>query len=266
MPMEAGKQLFDFITHSPNNFHYLKACERMGDICVALGKFADAQKYYALLGNSAAWPSDYKIRAQVALGRSFLAQDNAVAADKAFDDALNNDASGELGGRPSRWPPASARQDAAWAVLCTGKTDAGPPQSGARSWRRTDEEAHRDQRAWHYNAQGTALRKADKPKEAIIAFLHVHLEYASQPDLDAEVRGRQPSKSFFHQTHFLFTHEQARCGPSSTINTATAAGPSWRWQVNHGSKPLGLARQFARKRGLRAQVFLFFFHRWHWWP
>ena len=40
--------------------------------------------------------------------------------------------------------------------------------------------------AMAYNAQGTALRKAGKPKEAIRAFLHVHLLYGMQPDLDAE--------------------------------------------------------------------------------
>ena len=44
--------MFAFITNSPNSFHYLKACELMGDICVTLGKFADAQKYYAKLSQA----------------------------------------------------------------------------------------------------------------------------------------------------------------------------------------------------------------------
>ena len=37
-----------------------------------------------------------------------------------------------------------------------------------------------------YNARGTALRKAGKPKDAIRAFLHVHLYHSTLPDLDAE--------------------------------------------------------------------------------
>ena len=40
-PVEAGKLMFAFIKNSPNSFHYLKACELMGDICVTLGKFTE---------------------------------------------------------------------------------------------------------------------------------------------------------------------------------------------------------------------------------
>ena len=60
---QAGAQMAAFIANSPNNFHYFKACELMGDLCVELGRFADAQKYYAKL-SEAPW-ADFKIRAQV---------------------------------------------------------------------------------------------------------------------------------------------------------------------------------------------------------
>ena len=177
-PIDAGKQMYAFITNSPNSFHYLKACELMGDICVTLGKFADAQKYYAKLGQ-APWP-DYKIRAQVALGRSYLAQDNAAAADKAFDDALNNDAPGEL----AEAQRTAARIGKARCMVLAGKTDLAL-RSLNEILDRTDEK-HAEINAMAYNALGTALRKAGKPKEAILAFLHVHLVYSTQPDLDAE--------------------------------------------------------------------------------
>ena len=150
----------------------------MGDICVTLGKFADAQKYYAKLGQ-APWP-DYKIRAQVALGRSYLAQDNAAAADKAFDDALMNDAPGDL----AEAQRTAARIGKARCMVLTGKTD-----QALRSLNEIldrAEEKHPEINAMAYNALGTALRKAGKPKEAILAFLHVHLVYSTQPDLDAE--------------------------------------------------------------------------------
>src|SRR5271166_4937679 len=65
---EAGKQMDEFISKYTNSFHNFKACELLGDIFVTLGRFADAEKYYSML-NQAPWP-DYKIRAQVALGRS----------------------------------------------------------------------------------------------------------------------------------------------------------------------------------------------------
>ena len=185
-PIEAGKQMFAFITNSPNSFHYLKACELMGDICVTLGKFADAQKYYAKLGQ-APWP-DYKIRAQVALGRSYLAQDNAAAADKAFDEALINDAPGEL----AEAQRTAARIGKARCMVLTGKTD-----QALRSLNEIldrAEEKHPEINAMAYNALGTALRKAGKPKEAIrrLSARPSGILHAARPRCRG---GRQPRKT-----------------------------------------------------------------------
>ncbi len=177
-PNDAGKLMFAFVKGSANSYHYYTACELMGDLCVTLGKFADAQKYYAML-SQAPWP-DYKIRAQVALGRSYLAQDNAAAADKAFDEALNNSAPGEL----SEAQRTAARIGKARCMVLGGRIDqALLSLSGILD--QTDEK-QTEINAMAYNAQGMALRKAGKVKEAIRAFLHTHLEYYAQPDLDAE--------------------------------------------------------------------------------
>ncbi len=190
-PTEAGRQMYAFITNSTNSFHYLKACELMGDICVTLGKFADAQKYYAKLGQ-APWP-DYKIRAQVALGRSYLAQNNAAAADNAYDEALNIDTPGEL----AEAQRTAARIGKARCMVLTGKIDMAL-RSLNEILDRT-EEKQTEINAMAYNALGTALRKAGKPKEAILAFLHVHLVYYTQSDLDAEAVANL--EKLFTETH-----------------------------------------------------------------
>ena len=114
---QAATQMKTFIANSPANFHYLKACELMGDICVALGQFAEAEKCYDKL-TEAPWP-DYKIRAQVALGRSYLSQNNAALATAAFDEALNNDAPGELADVQRM----AARIGKARCMVLAGKTD-----------------------------------------------------------------------------------------------------------------------------------------------
>jgi tetratricopeptide (TPR) repeat protein len=190
-PIEAGKQMFAFITNYPNSFHYLKACELMGDLCVTVGKYSDAQKYYAKLGQ-APWP-DYKIRAQVALGRSYLAQDNALAADKAFDDALLNDAPNEL----AESQRTAARIGKARCMVLMGRTDVA--LRTLKEILNRAEEKNPEISAMAYNALGTALRKAGKPKEAIFAFLHVHLNYYTQPDLDAEAVANL--EKLFTETH-----------------------------------------------------------------
>jgi tetratricopeptide (TPR) repeat protein len=183
-PIQAATQMKTFLVNSPNNFHFLKGCELMGDICVALGKSADAEKYYSKL-SEAPWP-DYKIRAQVALGRSYLAQDNAALAGKAFDEALNNEAPGDL----ADVQRLAARIGKARCLVLAGNTDLALhtlneilDRSGEKNIEITK---YPEIAAMAYNALGTALAKAGKTKEAIRAFLHVHLYYPTLPDLDAE--------------------------------------------------------------------------------
>jgi len=189
-PNEAGRLMYAFVKGSPNSFHYYTACELLGDIFVAKGDFPNAQKYYAML-SQAPWP-DYKIRAQVALGRSYLSQGNAASADKAFDDALNNDAPGEL----AEAQRTAARIGKARCLVLGGKTDQAI-RSLDEILNRT-EEKQVEVNAMAYNALGTALRK-DKPKDAILAFLHVHLANGISPDLDAEAVANL--EKLFTETH-----------------------------------------------------------------
>jgi TolA-binding protein len=177
-PNDAAQQMFKFIEKCPNSFHFYRACEMLGDLRVTLGDFADAQKYYAKL-SEAPWP-DYKIRAQVALGRSFLAQNKAAEAAKAFEDALNSDAPGEL----SETQRTAARIGKARCLVLTGKTDLALHNLNEVIDGIEDKQG--DIKALAYNARGTALRKAGNTREAIRDFLRVHLEYNAQPDFDAE--------------------------------------------------------------------------------
>ena len=174
----AGKLMFTFLKNAPNNFHYYKACELMGDICVAAGKIADAQKYYAKLAD-APWP-DYKIRAQVALGRAYLAQDNAAAASKAFDEAVNNSAPGDL----AELQRTAARVGKARCMILNGRTDEALRNLGQIIDEMEDKSPEIN--AMAYIAQGMAFRKSGNTRAAIRAFLHVHLQYSTLPEFDAE--------------------------------------------------------------------------------
>ena len=175
---EAGRQLAAFLKDYPNSFHYYMACEAMGDLCVTAGKLEAAQQFYGKL-NQAPWP-DYQIRAQVALGRAYLAQNNAAAADKAFDEALGNGAPGAL---------ADTQRTAAQIGKARCMVLNDNPEGALRSLGDVIDKLddHNPEiAAMAYNAQGTALRKAGKPDKALLAFLRVHLMYNLQPDADAE--------------------------------------------------------------------------------
>jgi len=189
--LEAGTQMSNFVKEYPNNYHYYKACEVVGDLCVVAGKFEFAQTFYGKL-SQAPWP-DYKIRAQVALGRAFLAQGDATAADKAFDEALNNDSPGEL----AETQRIAAHIGKARCMVLHNKTDLALNSLGEIMDKLDDKNP--EICAMAYNALGTALRKANKPKEAILAFLHVHLMYDTQPDAHAEAVANL--EKLFTETH-----------------------------------------------------------------
>jgi tetratricopeptide (TPR) repeat protein len=188
---EAGKQLASFLKQYPNSFHYYTACETMGDLCVTAGKLDAAQQFYSKL-NQAPWP-DFQIRAQVALGRAYLAQNNASAADKSFDEALANGAPGAL---------AEAQRTAAQIGKARCMILNDNPEGALRNLGEIIDkldDRNPEIAAMAYNAQGTAYRKAGKPDKAVLAFLRVHLMYSLQPDAHAEAVANL--EKLFNETH-----------------------------------------------------------------
>jgi tetratricopeptide (TPR) repeat protein len=175
---DAGRQLNTFVRAYPKNFHYLAACEGMGDLLMAAEKYENAQKQYAELAK-APWP-EYKMRAAVAAGRTLQAQGKHDDAIREFDAALamatdsadsqNQKLSGTLGKAISLAETGNVDQ----AVDTIDKVilDADPEQK----------ELH----ARAYNALGRCYEKGDKKKDALLAFLHVDIVYASVPDAHAE--------------------------------------------------------------------------------
>jgi tetratricopeptide (TPR) repeat protein len=176
--VDAGRQLNGFVRAYPKNFHCFVAYETMGDLLMAAEKYDAAQKQYAELAK-APWP-DYKMRAAVAVGRTLQAQAKHDEAIKQFDaalaladdsaDAQNQKLSSTLG--------------KAVSLADTGKVD-----EAVRTIEKVIQDADPEQKELHaraYNALGTCYEKADKKKDALLAFLHVDLIYASVPDAHAE--------------------------------------------------------------------------------
>jgi tetratricopeptide (TPR) repeat protein len=176
--VEAGKQMYAFIRTNPTSYHYLEACELEGDLLAANRAYDKAETFYGHLAQ-APWP-DYKMRAKAALGRALLAQNKIAEASKAFDEVVSSDASGPLAEQQrmlaqlgkARCLAASQKADQAIKMVesIITKIDADNIEMHARA----------------YNALGMALRRAYKPKEALLAFLHVDLLYNTMPDAHAE--------------------------------------------------------------------------------
>ncbi len=175
---DAGRMMVEFVDANPKSYHYFEAAETVGDLLVAVQQYAKAAEYYARLEN-APWP-DYKMRAGVATGRALLAQGKAREAESAFDRVIGSLAEGEL----AQSQRLAARLGKASALTATQKPDAAIQMVEEVLSTADPEDAPMMARA--YNALGTAYRQAGRTKDALLAFLHVDILYASQPEAHAE--------------------------------------------------------------------------------
>jgi len=175
---DAGSAIFSFVNKEKGSYHYLEASELVGDLLVAAGKYADAEEYYREL-EKAPWP-DYKMRANVAIGRAQLAEKKLAEAEKSFDTVLAIQAEGPL----ADFERMAARLGKARCLAEKGETDNAYKMVQGVIAKADPEYAELHSRA--YNTLGTIQRKAGRTKEAILAFLHVHILYFAYPEQHAE--------------------------------------------------------------------------------
>ncbi len=172
--LAAGKAMVAFVTQNPNSYHYLAACEIIGDLLVANQRPDLAQPYYAEL-SKAPWP-DYQMRGGVVVGRALLAEGKYEEAAKAFQKVLDTKASGDTAENQrsaaalgkARCLTESSKTDEAIALV-QGVIDKANPEAVKLN-------------AEAYNTLGLALRKAERPKEAVMAFLHTDVLYFASPE------------------------------------------------------------------------------------
>jgi tetratricopeptide (TPR) repeat protein len=175
---DAGRQLFAFEKAHKNSYHYFETCEALGDLFAALGKFDQAETYYNKLA-AAPWP-DYKLRADVLVGRALVGQKSYDRALAKFDDVLAADAKGKDAERQKL----AATLGKAAALAGNGKSDQAI-QSVEQVIAKADPE-NQELHARAYNILGNCYLAAGKKKDALLAFLHVDLLYARFPEQHAE--------------------------------------------------------------------------------
>ena len=172
-PKEARKLMESFGKTASDSYHYLEACEVVGDLLVSQGEFAAAEAYYAPLAK-APWP-DYKMRAGVALGRAQLADGKVADAMKSFQAVSKMDAAGARADRQrleaslgqARCLIHQKQHDEAVRLAEDVVNKADPEQAPLL--------------APAYNVLGAAHREAGRPEEALLAFLHVDVLYSYSP-------------------------------------------------------------------------------------
>lgn len=173
--LPAAKMVNAFLKGEPDSYHYYEACELMGDLAVANRSYSLAATYYGKL-LATPWPN-YQLRAGLATGRAYLAERKSAEALEAFEKTLT----------------VKTQDEASHAMAMAGKAqclaDTGKAEEAVKIAQEIIDKTSSDEVEVHasaYVALGTAYRALKKPKEAMMAFLHVELLYNSATDAHAQ--------------------------------------------------------------------------------
>jgi tetratricopeptide (TPR) repeat protein len=180
-----------FVTDNKTSFHYYPAAELTGDVSVAIGTealrggkqdladkaFPFAMQWYDEAGKGN-WPGA-AAGPQLKRGRAYLAQKKPADAVKEFESVLSDAA-----GPNAESLKLAATLGKANALAMGGKAEEGIKivEDVINKTPKSDVDLH----AQAYLALGNCHKAANKPKEAIMDYLHVDLLYFQDPQIHAE--------------------------------------------------------------------------------
>lgn len=171
-------KLDNFRKASSSHFRHYDAVNRLGQLQMAKGDFNAAQTTYALLEQAKS--NEYKLTAKVAQGRIELAQGQNDAAIRNFDAAM-----AAAGNSPSEQ---LRKYD---AMLGKAKAQAMTGQH-AEALAALEEVVNKapadatDLQAEAYVLQGNSLQALNRPKEAVLSYLHVDILFPRESSMHAE--------------------------------------------------------------------------------
>ncbi len=174
----AVRQLLDFIRTNRQSLHFYEAVRQLGDLAVHLGSYQNASRYYEQLGK-APWP-EFQLLALVLEGQALRRQGEYQQAVGKFDEALTT----SLSDVEAQHQQTLAQIGKATCLAELGQTEEA--QQAIEQVLATNDPADDELFSEAYLALGTVHRKANRPLEAVLAYLHVDLLYFRQRDAHAE--------------------------------------------------------------------------------
>ena len=176
---QASKSMYAFVKDAPRSHHFFEAAEILGDLAVSQQDYNAAVRYYGSIASKAPFP-EYKLRGLILEGRALVSQGEFATAQAKFEQAIAAPAN-----------TAQSKRQQSFAQLgrarCLAETES--PQAGLdiiEKLIREKDESDGELFGRAYIAQGNCYRVAGKPKEALMAFLHVDVLFYSDPDTHAE--------------------------------------------------------------------------------
>jgi tetratricopeptide (TPR) repeat protein len=178
---DAEKALLDFVrATNRNNYHFFDAAELLGDLAVAAGKFDEAARYYGEQGlGGAPWP-EHKLRANLALGRALASSGKPDEALASFEAVIASELS---------TPQANVIKQYALIGKASALAEKGNPDEGITILKDIIAKGDpSDSRlfARANNALGNCYLKANRSKDALLAFLQTDILFFSDAESHAE--------------------------------------------------------------------------------
>ncbi|MCD0460289.1 tetratricopeptide repeat protein [Roseiconus lacunae] len=176
---EAAAAMLAFVRAAPRSQHFFSAAELLGDLSLAQGDYSQAVKYYGAVSNKAPWPS-YSLRAKLSEARATIAEGNYQRAQQIYDAVLADKSNSVEAKRQKLF----AQIGKSRCVAETGSVEEAIAEIENIIDQNDSSDAELFGRA--YNALGECYRKAGKPKEALMAYLHIEILFYADSDIHAE--------------------------------------------------------------------------------
>lgn len=210
---KANDSMMAFVRAAPKSHHFFSAAELLGDLAVGQGDYASAVKFYSAIASKAPWP-DYKMRASLAESRALVAQGKYAEAEAKFET---------IAGAPGDTPEANRQKLLAQAGKARCMAETGSVEDAIEMLETIiadNEPTDAELFGRTYNALGDCYQKADQPKEALMAYLHVDVLFYSEPEIHAE--------ALFHLSNLWeSTKKPDRAAASRTMLERRYGGSGW---------------------------------------
>lgn len=177
---EAIKKLEEFKTKNPESYHYYEAMNYLGQLYMAKGDAENAATAFAALGG-APFP-DYRMAAKLAVARQSLAKNDIAGAKAAFEDVSKMPSDKENANEESK------KQEAQLGIAHCLQLEKNYPKAIELLDQVITQSAADDYhvQAEAYLRQGDCLRASGKPKEALLAYLHIDTLFPTERAQHAE--------------------------------------------------------------------------------
>ncbi|MFV1963932.1 MAG: tol-pal system YbgF family protein [Pirellulaceae bacterium] len=175
----ATEAMFGFVRQFPQTYHFFEAAQLLGDLAAAQQDYDRAVYFYKAIGTKAPWP-DYKMLAAVLEARALAAQEKFPEAKSKYEGVM----------AMSVDTPEATRQKLlaqVGQVVCMAET--GQHEEGVKVLEEIiakNDPQNGELFGRAYNALGRCHLKAQRAKDALLAYLHVDVLFYGTPEVHAE--------------------------------------------------------------------------------